>query len=198
MIKKFLAALTVALILTGGNVEAAEFTQAQLDKIFLNVGEVESSATLNLNAETLKEKFNGIITPILREATGSDDVSAMAHLFLIKDYKIFSGADGDTFANVFGDYRVALVGKSLTDGNFKSLSLCYTTPENNDESIFTIWHLTAFVKSIAPDVNPQTLMNELTAENSSGTVVEGGIKFSIAEDGNLNILTATTSNELNP
>lgn len=190
--KKFLAALTVALILTGGNVEAAEFTQAQLDKIFLNVGQVESSSTLNLNADTLKEKFNGLITPILKEATGSDDVSAMAHLFLIKDYKIFSSADGDTFANVFGDYRVALVGKTATaGGNFKSLSLCYATPEDSDEAIFTIWHLTAFVKSIAPEVNPQTLMNELTAENSSGTVVASGVKFSIAEDGNLNILTAT-------
>lgn len=191
MIKKFLAALTVALILTGGNVEAAEFTQAQLDKIFLNVGQVDNSATFNLNADTLKEKFNGIITPILKEATGSDDVSAMAHLFLIKDYKVFEGADGNTFANVFGDYRVALVGATAAGGNFKSLTLCYTTPENSDESIFTIWLLTAFVKSIAPEANPQTLMNDLTAENSSGSVLADGVKFSIAEDENLNILTAT-------
>lgn len=191
MIKKFFTALTVALILTCSNVEAAEFTQAQLDKIFLNVGQVESSTTFNLNAETLKEKFNGIITPILKDATGSDDVSAMAHLFLIKDYKVFEGADGNTFANIFGDYRVALVGAGATDGNFKSLTLCYTTPENSDEAIFTIWLLTAFVKSIAPEVNPQTLMNDLTAENSSGSVVAGGVKFSITEDDNLNVLTAT-------
>lgn len=190
--KKFFAALTVALILTGSNVEATEFTQAQLDKIFLNVGQAESAATFDLNAEKLKEKFNGIIAPILREATGSDDVSAMAHLFLIKDYKIFSGANGDTFANIFGDYRVALVGAGTTNGNFKSLNLCYTTPENSDEAIFTIWLLTAFVKSVAPDVNPQTLMNDLTAANSSGTVVAGGVKFSIAEDDNLNILTASS------
>lgn len=193
MVKKFLATLTAALILSVGNVEAAEFTQAQLDKIFLNVGEVETSATFDMNAETLKEKFNGIITPILKEATGSDDVSAMAHLFLIKDYKVFDGADGDTFANIFGDYRVALVGATAAGGNFKSLTLCYTTPENSDESIFTIWLLTAFVKSISPDVNPQTLMNDLTAENSSGTAISGGVKFSIAEDGNLNILSARPS-----
>jgi len=189
--KKFLTALAVALMLTG-NVEAAEFTQAQLDKIFLEVGQVEGFATLNLNAETLKEQFNGRITTILKEATGNDDISGMAHLFLIKDYKIFSGADGDTFANVFGDYRVALVGAGEKGGNFKSLSMCYTTPEDSDEAIFTIWHLTAFVKSLAPDVNVQTLMNDLTAENASGSVVAGGVKFSIAEDGNLNILTATT------
>ena len=189
--RKFILALTVALLLTVGDVEAAEFTQAQLDKIFLNVGQVENTATFDLNAETLKEKFNGIITPIIKEATGSDDVSAMAHLVLIKNYKIFNGADGDTFANVFEDYRGALVGVSSANGNFKSLSFCYTTPENSDEAIFTIWLLTAFVRSISPDVNPQTLMNDLTAANSSGTVVAGGVKFLIAEDGNLNILTAT-------
>lgn len=187
--KKFFAALIVLLIFTA-QVEATEFTQAQLDKIFLNAGQVESSATFNLNSDTLKEKFNGIVTPILQEATGSDDVSAMAHLFLIKDYKIFSGADGDTFANIFGDYRIALVGTCAADGNFKSLNLCYTTPENGDESIFTIWLLTAFVKSIAPDANPQKLMNELTAENSSGNAAIGNVRFSITEDGNLNVLTA--------
>ena len=188
--KKFFTAMAIALMLSV-NVEAAEFTQAQLDKIFMDAGQVTSSDTLNMNAATLKDEFNGRITAILKEATGNDDVSGMAHLFLIKDYKIFSGADGDTFAHVFGDYRVALVGVNDTGDNFKSLSMCYTTPENSDEAIFTIWHLTAFVKSIAPDVNPQTLMDDLTAENSSGTVVEGSIKFSIAEDGNLNVLTAT-------
>lgn len=191
MMKKFFTALTVALMLAV-NVEAAEFTQAQLDKIFMDAGQVASSDTLNMNAATLKDEYNGRITAILKEATGNDDVSSMAHLFLIKDYKIFSGADGDTFANVFGDYRVALVGTGEKDDNFKSLSMCYTTPEDSDEAIFTIWHLTAFVKSLAPDVNVQTLMNDLTAENASGTVVAGGVKFSIAEDGNLNILTATT------
>ena len=128
-----------------------------------------------------------IITPILKEAMGTNDVSAMEHLFLIKNEKII----GETFTNIFGDYRIGIVGNLAADGNFKTLSLYYTTPEEKDESIFTIWLMTAFVKSIAPEVNPQTLMNELTAEDSSGAVVAGGIKFSVAEDGNLNILTAT-------
>ena len=114
----------------------------------------------------------------------------MAHLFLIKDYKIFSKPTGDIFANMFGDYRVAIVGTSATGENFKVLNFYYTTPEEKDESIFTVWLLTAFVKSIAPEVNPQTLMNDLTAENSSGSVVAGGVKFSIASEDNLNILTA--------
>ena len=38
-----------------------------------------------------------------------------------------------------------------------------------------------------------TAMNIITGylSSSSGSVVTGGVKFSIAEDGNLNILTAT-------
>ena len=184
--KKFLTALIVLLIFTA-QAQALPFNRTQLDKMFLDVEQVQTNATLALNVETFKEKFNGLITPILKEAMGTDDVSAMEHLFLIKNYKII----GNTFANMFGDYRVSVVGTCAADGNFKVLSLYYTTPEEKDESIFTIWLMTAFVKSIAPEVNPQTLMNELTAENSSGSVVKSNLKFSIAEDGNLNVLTVT-------
>ncbi|MBR4643050.1 MAG: hypothetical protein IKO74_10120 [Selenomonadaceae bacterium] len=186
--KKFLTALIV-LLMFSAQVEAVPFTRTQLDKMYFDAEQVQATSTLNLNAETFKEKFNGLITPILKEAMGTDDVSAMAHLFLIKDYKII----GETFTNMFGDYRVAVIGQCAADGNFKALSLCYTTPEERDESIFTIWLLTAFVKSISPEVNPQTLMNELTAEDSSGSVVEGDVKFSIASEGNLNTLTATST-----
>ena len=183
--------LAILLMMTA-QVEAVPFTREQMDRIFLDVESSASTSTLNLNVETLKEKFNGQITPILQETMGTEDVSAMAHLFLIKEYKVFSKPDGDIFANIFGDYRVALVGLSEPDGgNFKTLSLYYTTPEEKDDSIFTIWLLTAFVKSIAPEVDVEALMNELTAENSSGVAIKGDVKFSIAEDGNLNFLTAT-------
>lgn len=188
--KKFLIVMTAAIILAGSNfAEATPFSNEQLDKIFIDADKnaAKINSELNLNTAQLQEKFNGIITPIVKEALGSDDISALEHLVLIKDYKII----GDTFANVFGDYRVAIVGKTAASGNFKELSLCYTTPEENDESIFTIWLLTAFVKSIAPEVNPQALMGELTEENSPRSVVKDNVKFSIAEDGNLNILTAT-------
>ena len=192
--KIFRCVLLAALILSASNfVEAAEFTQPQLDKIFLDVEQVPvGNSTLDINVETLKEKFNGIITPILQETMGKDDVSEMEHLFLIKDYTIFNKDSGDLFANVFGSYRVALVGMSEPHGgNFKNLSFYYTTPEDKDESLFTVWLIIAFVKSIAPDVDAQALMNELTAENSSGTTIKSGVKFSIADDGNLNVLTAT-------
>mgnify|MGYP007102018482 CR=1 FL=1 len=190
--KKFLTTLIIILLMTA-QVEAIPFSREQVDRIFIDIESAENTSTLNLNAETLKEKFNGLVTPILQETMGTDDVSAMEHLFLIndKDSKIFSKPGGDTFANIFGDYRVALVGASEQNGNFKILSLYYTTPEEKDESIFTIWLLTAFVKSISPEVDVQALMNELTAENSSGTVIKDGVKFSIAADGNLNVLTAT-------
>ena len=167
-------------------VEAVPFTREQVDRIFIDVESNASTSTLNINVETLKEKFNGQITPILQETMGTEDVSAMAHLFLIKEYKVFSKPDGDIFANIFGDYRVALVGLSEPNGgNFKTLSL------EKDDSIFTIWLLTAFVKSISPEVDVETLMNELTAENSPGFAIKGDVKFSISEDGNLNFLTAT-------
>ena len=187
--KKFL--MTALILLMTAQVEAVPFTREQVDRIFIDVESNASTSTLNINVETLKEKFNGQITPILQETMGTEDVSAMAHLFLIKEYKVFSKPDGDIFANIFGDYRVALVGLSEPNGgNFKTLSLYYTTPEEKDESIFTIWLLTAFVKSIAPEVDVETLMNELTAEGASGVVIKGDIKFSIAAYGNLNVLTA--------
>ena len=171
-------------------VEAIPFTRTQLDKMYFDAGQVQTTSTLNLDAETFKEKFNALITPILKETMQTDDVSAMEHLFLIKNYKVI----GETFTNMFGDYRVAVVGQIQSGGNFKALSLCYTTPEERDESIFTIWLLTAFVKSISPEANPQTLMNALTAENSSGFVVEGDVKFSVTSEGNFNTLTATATN----
>ena len=190
--KKFLSTAIILLMLTA-QVEAAPFTREQLDKIFVDVEENfyrQDDLTLNLNVETLKEKFNGLVIPILQETMGTNDVSAMEHLFLIKDYKVFNKPSGDTFANIFGDYRVALVGVSEPNGgNFRALSLYYTTPEDKDDAIFTIWLMTAFVKSIAPEVNVQNLMNELTAENSSGSVIIDDIKFSITADGNLNVLT---------
>ena len=190
--KKFLSTAIILLMLTA-QVEAAPFTREQLDKIFVDVEENfyrPDDLTLNLNVETLKEKFNGLVIPILQETMGTNDVSAMEHLFLIKDYKVFNKPSGDTFANIFGDYRVALVGVSEPNGgNFRALSLYYTTPEEKDDAIFTIWLMTAFVKSIAPEVNVQDLMNELTAENSSGNVIIDDIKFSITADGNLNVLT---------
>ena len=178
--------LIISLMMTT-QVEAVPFTHMQLDNIFMNVEQNAGSATFELNAETFKEKFNGLITPILQETMGTEDVSAMEYLFLIKDYKII----GNNLANMFGDYRVMIVANCAASGDFRTLDFCYTTPEEKDESIFTALLLTAFVESIAPEVDVQTLMSELMAEESSGVAIKGDVKFSITADGNLNILTAT-------
>ena len=191
--KKFFIALAILFCVTG-NVNAAPFTDNQFNKIFTDITKnpaLENSATFGVNVETFKEKFNASAEPILKEITGLDDLSAMAHLFLIYDYKVFNLNGVDVFANTFGNKSVSVVGVTAPDGgNFKVLQCCYTTAEEQDDLFVTQMVLTAFVRSIAPDVEVPTLMGELTAENSSGTVTKGDVTFSVAEDGNLNVLTA--------
>lgn len=182
---------------TGGNVNAAPFTEKQLDKIFTDVAKnpaaaPKNSATLDLNIDTLKEKFNGIVVPFLKQYLELDDISAFEHKFVIEEYKIFQNAGGDTFVNVFNSENpnVAIVGVAVPNGgNFKVLQCYYTTPIYDYEIFAVQLGLVAFIHCVAPDVEVPTLMSELTAENSSGTVTKGNVKFSIAEDGNLNILT---------
>lgn len=184
--KNFLFAAVLLLFLSA-QVEAVPFTRTQLDNIFLNVENQQSSATFDLKPTTFQEKFNGIITPILKKAMETDDVTAVEYLFLIKDYKVI----GNTFANMFGDYRVMIVANCSENGDFKALSFCFTTPEERDESLFTVLLISAFVECISPDLDPESLMNELTAGDSSGSVVKGDVKFDLTADNNLNILTAT-------
>ena len=184
--RKILLAAMILMILTA-KVEAVPFTRPQLDNIFLNVEQNTDSAIFNLNAETFKDKFNEQIAPILKKAMETDDISQVEYLFLIKDYKII----GKTFANMFGDYRVMITGNLTDGGDFKALKFCFTTPEERDESLFTVLLVSAFVKSIAPDVDPENLMYELTGKDSTGEIVKGNIKFAITSDENLNILTAT-------
>ena len=99
--KKFFVALTIFFCMTGGNfVNAAPFTESQFDKIFTDVTKnpaaaPENSATLDLNIDTLKEKFNGFVAPFLKNSLGVDDVSAFEHLYMIKTYKIFPNDGGE-------------------------------------------------------------------------------------------------------
>ena len=193
--KKFVAALTILLAVTAANLsEAAPFTESQFGRIFTDVAQnpaaaPENSKTLDVNVDTFKEKFDTAAKLILKQVLGTDDISDMEYLFTINDYKIFPNAGGDTFAKIFGS-NVAVVGVTAPDGgNFKILQCCYTAPEDKNETLYVQLILTAFVHSVAPEVEVPTLMNELTAENSSGTVTRGDLKFSIAEDGNLDTLT---------
>ena len=193
--KKFFVALTVLLAVTCANfVEAAPLTEEQFGQIFAAVAQNPAAApertkTLDLNVETLKAKFDNIATLILKHQLGTDDVSQMEYLFTINDYKIFPNEGGETFAKVFGS-NVVLVGVTAGNGgNFKVLQCCYTAPEDSDETLYVQLILTAFIHSVAPDVEVPALMNELTAANSLGSTVKGDLNFSLTEDGNLNTLT---------
>ena len=193
--KNFFVALTVLLAVTCANfAEAAPFTEEQFGQIFAAVAQNPAAApertkTLDLNVETLKAKFDNIATLILKHQLGTDDVSQMEYLFTINDYKIFPHEGGETFAKIFGS-NVALVGVTASNGgNFKVLQCCYTAPEDQDETLYVQLILTAFIHSVAPDVEVPALMNELTAANSLGSTVKGDLNFSMTEDGNLNTLT---------
>ena len=193
--KNFFVALTVLLAVTCVNfVEAAPFTEEQFGQIFAAVAQNPAAApertkTLDLNVETLKAKFDNIATLILKHQLGTDDVSQMEYLFTINDYKIFPNEGGETFAKIFGS-NVALVGVTASNGgNFKVLQCCYTAPEDQDETLYVQLILTAFIHSVAPDVEVPALMNELTAANSLGSTVKGDLNFSMTEERNLNTLT---------
>lgn len=187
--KKFLMALTVALALIGGNVAAAKITDEQLANILLQTAQVES--TKPLDAIAFQDRFNWLIAPIIRDDMNIEDASAMEYFFTIKDFNVSDVAGGKIYSYIFGYPGGAVVGiRATEEENFKVLSLCYTTPESTDEAVFTIWLMKAFVGSIAPNVDARDLMNELTAEGAAGCVVKDGVKFTITDDGNLNILTA--------
>ena len=197
--KQFFVALTVLLSVTGTNfVDAAPFTEDQFGQIFAAVTQNPAAApdrtkTLDLNVDTLKVKFDNASKLILKQVLGTDDVSQMEYLFTINDYKIFPNEGGETFAKIFGS-NVAIVGVTAQNGgNFKILQCCYTAPEDKDETLYVQLILTAFVQSVAPDIEAAPLMNELTAENSLGSVTRGDVNFSLTEEGNLNTLTAVKS-----
>lgn len=191
--RKFLLAAIALLILTA-QVEAAGLTGEQLDKAFAHAKQGENNAPLYLNDEDFQDRFNWLIAPIIQDGMGIDDASAMEYFFLVKDYDVTETANGTIYAYVFGYNGVAVVGLSAAnDDAFKVLSLCYKTPENADESVFTGWLMKAFVGSITPDVDVQALIKDLTTGNSSGGIVKNGVRYSVAEDGNLNILTAVAA-----
>lgn len=193
--KKIFAALVIALTLTVGNLaEAADITREQSDKIISDFQKTEYNSTLKIDAESFMTRFNWFIVPIVQDGLDKDDISDIEHLFVIEDCETLRSDSGVIYSKIFG-YRGAMV-VCVSSGNdehdpLKSVNFCYTTPKTKEESIFTVWLLKAFVGSISTEIDVQNLMSELTAEGSSGSVVKGGVKFSVMEDGDLNILTAT-------
>ena len=190
--KKIFLALTIALTLIGNFVEAADITDDQCKKIVQDVGQLKIDSTFQMDADAFQTRFNWYIVPIIQDALDKDDVPEVIRLFVLKNYDVSDAADGKVYLGRF-EYRGAAVAfLSTADGeHLKALNLYYATPEKKEYAVFTSWLLTAFVGSISTDIDTRELMGELTADGSSGSVVKDGFKFSIAEDGNLNVLTAT-------
>lgn len=190
--KKFLMSLVVAIFLVSGNfVEAAGFTSDQAEKILSHLSNnpaVQSSKTLNSNVESFQKSFNAQIESILKQANLSAEDSATFQKFLlIKDYKTFSESGQNLFLNNFGN-SITVLGISEANSNFKILSFCFTVPENKGEENVLDLVFTTFARVLLPDVDLRDLLTEVKAKSSC---VRNGIRFSLSQDGTLNILDLT-------
>lgn len=196
--KKFFTALAVALMLAV-NVEAAPFTQEQVDTLMASVNQnpaasPENKSLLMLTPAQFKTNFNNELRPVLSQAQYDNDEerALMEQIFLIRDYQIFEAAGGRFYLNVFGN-NTAIYGVTGNDSNrFKLLNCAYTKPENPGEEMVSSMVLLAFVTVVAPEENPQQLMKDLGAEES-GTLIRGGVKFTAARNGDLVLLSAVAN-----
>lgn len=168
-----------------------KFSSEQIDKImgFAEQNFPEDAAPLPLDIDGLQKNFNAGMQTFLDKCPFDDAETTvvMENLFLIKDFcKIFELEGGKFFFNVFGD-RTAIFGVSGTDDYFRVLACAYTTPETADENTLSSMVLAYFVKTLLPEVDEEKFLRELS---TSITKTQGGIKFSIAADGNLIFVTA--------
>ena len=195
--KAILAALAVVLILAGSHVEAAEFTHEQIDKIMAYVNQnpaasPENTATLPLTPTMFRKNFNADVKSVLDKAQfdSAEDREIMEKIFLIQDFQVYESNDGKFYLNVFGN-RVAIFGVTANDNNrFKFVSCAYTMPENQDEKSLSSLILVTFAKAVALNENPQALLSDLAAAQSS-TLTRNGVTFSAVRDNDLILLSAT-------
>ena len=190
--KKFLMSMVVAIFLVSGNfVEAAGFTSDQAEKIISHLSNnpaIQSSKTLNTNVESFQKSFNAQVESIVKQANlSAEDSAALQNVLLIKDYKTFSESGRNLFLNNFGN-SITVLGISEENSNFKILSFCFTVPENKSEENVLDLVFTTFARVLLPDADLKKLLIEVKA-NSSYT--QNGIKFSLFQDGTLNILDLT-------
>lgn len=197
MKKIFMALALVAIFFVwSNNVSAAVFSQEQVDKIMNYVDQnpaasAQNTSVLKLTPAQLKEKFNAELKPVLDKTQFENDEerTTMEKVFLIQDFQIFEEEGGKFYLNIFGD-SVAILGMTgNNDDNFKLASCAYINPETQGEKVLSSLVLFSFVKSVAPEENPQTLLETLAAEQS-GSLTRNGIKFSAVKDGNLILLSA--------
>lgn len=200
MKKIFMAlALVTIFFAWSNNVSAAPFTQEQVDKIMNYVDQnpaasPENTSVLKLTPAQLKEKFNAELKHVLDKTKFENDEerATMEKVFLIQDFQIFEEEGGKFYLNIFGDGVAVLGMTGNNDDNFKLASCAYINPETQGEKVLSSLVLLSFVKAVAPEENPQNLLETLAAEQS-GTLTRNGIKFSAVKDGNLILLSAVAA-----
>lgn len=151
----------------------------------------QNTAVLKLTPAQLQTKFNAEIKPVLDKTKFENDEerAIMEKVLLIQDFQLFDSESGKFYLNIFGD-GVAVFGiTGNNDDSLKLASCAYINPETQGERIVSSLVLLSFVKAVAPEENPQNLLETLAAEQS-GTLTRNGIKFSAVKDGNLILLSA--------
>ena len=190
--KKFLAAIIIGLIICAGiNVEAAEFTQEQFNKM-LSISAQTLNAenkNLSLDAATFQKNFNDFMTNFIKETDAKDnDAKNLEEIFLIKEPMIVQTDAGNFLAKNFMN-RVAIVGLLDANGSLRNINFFTIQTQDKDEVMVPVLILEAFAKSISPDLSASALMEDFE-KNKNAPIVKNGIKFSIATDENINFITS--------
>lgn len=169
-------------------------TSEQIDKIMAYIEQhpalsPENTATFDVDIAQFQESFNAAITPYIEKAQLDGELrEVMEKLFLIDEYQTFDVHDGKFFFNIFGD-SVGIFGVTNHEDQFKILLCIYNTPEDKNNLTLSSLVLASFTKVLLPnEIDVEKFLRELS---TSGTKIQGGVKFSIAADGKLIFVTAT-------
>ena len=172
--KKFFVALTI-LLCVASQTFAAEFTDEQIDGLIRETvtDAAKISEPLNFGMSDFLPNFNMTVEPIYRKYFPKSDDPEEFYDYMITNYT----ATGDVIKNVFNSGRVAIFAVTTSDYRFKILRCCWIEPTSDAEKNFVTAIRTAFVQSAA-----QSYFDNVTA---------GDLKFSLATEQNICVLTVT-------
>jgi len=189
-LKKIFAAM-FALMLMVGHVEAADFTPAQVDKIFeltVNNPAVAADAALPFDAATFQQNYNAFMMNFIVDVGTSEEISVLQKIFLLNGATVTLHDEGTVFTKNFLN-RAAIVGLSDSNGRLKVLNLFAVQVEGRDDALFHALILQAFIRAVTPDFDSTSLLRAVK-KNPAAPVVHNGISYTITRDENLNIVTA--------
>ena len=187
--KKFLTLFIMLLMMTA-QVEAAEFTQEQFNRMLsISAQNYNAEKNLALDVATFQKNFNEFMTNFIKESNATDDdAKTMEEVFMISEPMIVQTDVGYFLAKNFMN-RVAIVGLVEADGTLKNLNFFTTQTEDKNETAVAVLILEGFTKSISPDLSASILFEDFE-KNQNAPVIKNGIKFSIATEENVNFITA--------